>query len=295
MKRLLLLLTFAATTACAQNLDTVIAGPYGVPRLVQNEGKQWEVPIKVYEDSQVSIFVPDLTSPEWLAWHKDQFQSNGVYFTYLYVFARRAQRTGRMLITVDTKNDTVAMRTMFTESAPSLINTLPLHYRAAIRKATIIVKAAFARTKTMPSIQDYAIQQRQFSLWMLACHGSGPQDSDCTPDSKEFAKKHPISVATTVPTPIAQPTPSLAKEPKLTFEPPFEYPAMTRKIDGEVVVHFTIDEHGVPQDIAITKSVCPALDWAAYQAVSKYRFDPGTDANGKPHVVESNVNFNFQK
>jgi hypothetical protein len=40
-----------AFAAQAQTPDTVIAGPYGIPRLVRAEGGQWSEPIKVFSDA----------------------------------------------------------------------------------------------------------------------------------------------------------------------------------------------------------------------------------------------------
>ena len=42
--------------------DSVIVGPYGIPRLVMNEGGLWEEPIKIFENEKVTTFVPDITS-----------------------------------------------------------------------------------------------------------------------------------------------------------------------------------------------------------------------------------------
>jgi len=192
-RRLLSVLCFAFVTISMQaQTSDVIAGPYGVPHLVRNEGERWEAPIRVYEDSRETMLVPDLTSQGWRAWHKTQFQANGIYFTYLYIYAHQSRKTGRMLITVDTKNSTIAMRMQFSATAPNPIATLPPDYQAAVRKITAIVENEFARSKSEPSIEDSANQQRLVTLWLYMCGGLEPRSAECAAGFKAFAKNHPI-------------------------------------------------------------------------------------------------------
>src|SRR3954454_15775230 len=86
-------LTSLAQDTTSGGPDSVLNGPYGVPRLVVNEGGNWEEPIKIFENKNVVTYVPDLTSPAWAQWHAEQFRSSGLYFTYLYIYRKDTRAT----------------------------------------------------------------------------------------------------------------------------------------------------------------------------------------------------------
>jgi hypothetical protein len=52
--------------------------------MVQDVGRDFTVPIKVYSSSDVDGYIPDVTRPGWIAWNIDVFRTQGVYSTYLY-------------------------------------------------------------------------------------------------------------------------------------------------------------------------------------------------------------------
>ena len=59
---LIIALAVSSISSFAQDItsggpDSVIAGPFGVPRLVMNEGGLWEEPIKIFENEKVTTFV----------------------------------------------------------------------------------------------------------------------------------------------------------------------------------------------------------------------------------------------
>lgn len=54
--------------------------------------------------------------------------------------------------------------------------------------------------------------------------------------------------------------------------------------DTTVVVSMVVDEKGTPSKLAIAKSANPMIDQEVLQAVSQYRYEPGT-LDGKPYAL----------
>ncbi|QHN02143.1 TonB family protein [Granulicella sp. WH15] len=72
-------------------------------------------------------------------------------------------------------------------------------------------------------------------------------------------------------------------------DPVYPEGARAKGIAGMVGVGFTIDPQGHPVDLRVVKSVCPSLDLAALDAVSKYRFAPPADSG--PHNMQVGITF----
>ena len=64
-------------------------------------------------------------------------------------------------------------------------------------------------------------------------------------------------------------------------EPEYPDDARAKKIEGSVLLGFTIDHDGLPQGIQIKRSLDPSLDKAAVEAVRKWRFLPAMK-DGQP-------------
>jgi hypothetical protein len=143
----------------------VIAGPFGVPRLVVNDAGVWKDPIEVYSDAKVRVFIPDITDPAWAQWYAASFREKGTYFSYFYVYGRKTRAVTRMLIAVDTKANTATVELPLIAPETGKIAALPLAYRGAIARTTALVHEEVARFKG-PSAQDYLEQQRKFTAWM---------------------------------------------------------------------------------------------------------------------------------
>jgi protein TonB len=60
-----------------------------------------------------------------------------------------------------------------------------------------------------------------------------------------------------------------------------------------VTVSTIVDQHGIPQNVHVTRGVGHGLDEKAVEAVKKYRFKPAME-NGKPVAVYLNVEVNFR-
>ena len=83
--------------------------------------------------------------------------------------------------------------------------------------------------------------------------------------------------------------------PQLIFsvEPEFSEEARKAKVAGNVLVNLWVDQNGNPSHVHVIRGVGMGLDEKAIEAVRQYRFKPATE-NGKPVLVELNVEVNFQ-
>ncbi len=75
-----------------------------------------------------------------------------------------------------------------------------------------------------------------------------------------------------------------------------EYPstARARGLEGEVVLRAIVDRQGaVEQQVVVVESV-PLLDQAAIEALRRWRFEPGRDANNRPVRVVIQVPLRFR-
>lgn len=65
-------------------MEFIKTGPFGTPILVKDPYGNFSIPIKVYSDSEIEVFIPNITAPGWVFWNKDVFNQKGTYFTYIY-------------------------------------------------------------------------------------------------------------------------------------------------------------------------------------------------------------------
>jgi protein TonB len=83
--------------------------------------------------------------------------------------------------------------------------------------------------------------------------------------------------------------------PVLIFsvEPEFSEEARKAKVAGNVLVNLWVDTNGNPSHVHVIRGVGMGLDEKAKEAVMQYKFKPAME-NGKPVLVELNVEVNFQ-
>ncbi|HTD97380.1 MAG TPA: TonB family protein [Edaphobacter sp.] len=83
--------------------------------------------------------------------------------------------------------------------------------------------------------------------------------------------------------------------PVLIFsvEPEFSEEARKAKVAGNVLVNLWVDTNGNPSHVRVVRGVGMGLDEKAKEAVLQYKFKPAME-NGKPVLVELNVEVNFQ-
>jgi protein TonB len=78
-----------------------------------------------------------------------------------------------------------------------------------------------------------------------------------------------------------------------SVEPEFSEEARKAKVAGNVLVNLWVDTQGNPSHVHVIRGVGMGLDEKALEAVRQYKFKPAME-NGKPVLVELNVEVNFQ-
>lgn len=84
------------------------------------------------------------------------------------------------------------------------------------------------------------------------------------------------------------------RKAKVIYRVDPEYPedARAKKIEGTVLLGFTIDHDGLPQGIQVKRSLYPSVDQSAIESVRKWRFEPALK-NGQPVSMWVNVEVYF--
>lgn len=262
------LLIIAASTSVAQTPDTVIAGPYGVPRSVRDEAGQWSTPIKVFSNANEIVYVPDITTPGWAQWHEKDFKEKGLYFTYVYTYWRSRRVTVRETIYVNLRTRRVHVERFLKPPMELELDTSTPEVSKSIAVVTRIVEDSIGHFKG-PSLEESSRIDRALVLNNLNV-------------LQERAKADQSLHATQPPRLISSVSPT--------------YPTAARyaNISGVVTVGATIDQNGEALNIHIVKSVVPALDSAALQAFSQSKFEPARDiVTGITTSANVTLDFNF--
>ncbi len=76
-------------------------------------------------------------------------------------------------------------------------------------------------------------------------------------------------------------------------EPQYSPEALQARLQGSVMVRLMVDEEGVPRDMHVVRGLGMGLDEKALEAVSAWRFRPGT-RGGKPVAAPTQVVVNFR-
>ncbi|MBB5345795.1 energy transducer TonB [Tunturibacter empetritectus] len=84
-----------------------------------------------------------------------------------------------------------------------------------------------------------------------------------------------------------------APVPIYTVEPEFSEEARKAKVAGIVVVSLWVGADGLPSHVHVVQGIGMGLNEKAVEAVKQYKFKPAME-NGKPVVVELNIEVNFQ-
>jgi protein TonB len=78
-----------------------------------------------------------------------------------------------------------------------------------------------------------------------------------------------------------------------SVEPEFSEEARKAKVAGNVLVKLWVGTDGLPSHVHVIRGVGMGLDEKAVEAVKQYKFKPAME-NGKPVLVELNIEVNFQ-
>ncbi len=85
-KLILLLSVFVPTAGFGQQV--VQRGQLGKPAQVLDETQQWTAPILLFADHDLELYIPDVTSPDWLKQNYQSFENNGQYVISMFTFYR---------------------------------------------------------------------------------------------------------------------------------------------------------------------------------------------------------------
>lgn len=90
--------------------------------------------------------------------------------------------------------------------------------------------------------------------------------------------------------------PSGVTPPRPTYQatPEYSNEARKKKIQGIVVLSTLVNEQGETTDIRVEKGLGYGLDEQAVAAVSRYRFEPARDRDGKPVAVRITIETSFR-
>jgi hypothetical protein len=75
-----------ATTVSAFGQELLKLGPFGKPIQVMDEVGNWSIPIDLYSDPDVEVFIPDITTAGWISWHATQFRQTGIFLVSVFSF-----------------------------------------------------------------------------------------------------------------------------------------------------------------------------------------------------------------
>lgn len=137
-------------------------------------------------------------------------------------------------------------------------------------------KSFMLRLLSVPD-QAFDLQQSPFKGATLAFNDSSPQ-----PSANMVRSYDPVGGAVSAPVVLKY------------AETEYSDKANLHKITGSCLISLIVDEHGMPQNIHVAKSLEPSLDQNAMYAISQYRFKPAMK-NGTPVPVMIKIEVDFQR
>ena len=198
-------LFFALLSICTDvmAIELIKTSPHGKPILVMDAAGNFSIPIKVYSDSALEMFIPNITDPGWVSWNKDEFRKEGTYKTVIYDYFLKDSyclqkiipdlsdrrklcsrlRYRRRHILVDTRNKNVTMLEVIMiekdarwqpENVRKLNSTYPLTSNSTLSKETLssiakitaIVEKEVKKAGNTQSAQDVMRHNREMTSRM---------------------------------------------------------------------------------------------------------------------------------
>lgn len=80
-----------AVTARLHAQQVVQRGAFGSPAQVLDDTGQWTTPLPLAGDHDVQVFMPDVSSPDWLKQNFDSYQNRGIYTLSLFTFYKNPE------------------------------------------------------------------------------------------------------------------------------------------------------------------------------------------------------------
>lgn len=78
-------------SAVGLSQQVVQRGPFGKPVQVLDETQQWTTPLLVSSDYDVELYIPDVTSTDWLSRNYSDFINRGTYTLSLFTLYKTAK------------------------------------------------------------------------------------------------------------------------------------------------------------------------------------------------------------
>jgi TonB family protein len=182
-----LLILASIPSARGQN---VIAGPYGVPRMVMDDTGTWQEPIPIFENAKMKVFIPDITGASWAAWHvQRRGEHDFSYFLDVYTYYPEKRATVSELINVDTRDPNHLVVTTLLARKSVDLGKNPELKEITARITALVVPEAMRQPSEVAAIEDGLVQQKEAMAQMAACANG---DADCSLSPSEFEKKHPV-------------------------------------------------------------------------------------------------------
>ncbi|HWB32231.1 MAG TPA: energy transducer TonB [Acidobacteriaceae bacterium] len=111
----------------------------------------------------------------------------------------------------------------------------------------------------------------------------------------------PVNLGQSVPPPSARPTaeaasPLARSAPKVIYKPKPDYTqeARAEHIEGVVTIHIRVLPSGAVEIVGVARGLGHGLDESAERAIRATKFEPATDAAGRPITWDGIVNVAFQ-
>jgi TonB family protein len=109
--------------------------------------------------------------------------------------------------------------------------------------------------------------------------------STSSDDASASAQAPRVSTGVTAPTLL---------ESMVDIRIPEDLPQDAIPVDAQVGLTFVVDEKGKPQDIHVVKGVNPFWDARVVEAVSKFKYRPGT-IDAQPIPIDMNLTVNISR
>lgn len=158
------------------------------------------------------------------------------------------------------------------------------------RAASVNLGSGYAGSQSMTGNGSRPVQGVKLGV----AGGTGPMNS-----TGRTAAVGPVNLGQAAPPPMPKPTAPAApaaRPPRVLYKPRPQYTqeAIRLHIEGTVAVRVRVSATGAVQVLGVTSDLGHGLGESAIRAVEATRFQPATDASGKPVDWEGIVNVAFQ-
>jgi TonB family protein len=306
--------------------DSVMAGPFGEPRMVMSEGGEWSYPLEVYANAKVEMFVPDITSPGWASWHAEEFRTRGTYYTYLYRYSKRTRLTGRETIYVDTRTSTVTVARPLVAPVRVRLSSAEPELMRSVAATTSLVEDSVNRVPAGSTVQEVIRAEAPVVAGManlanqvpgVNCGvGTGQScavDNATTSGVAAYPRPRFTLILGAVPgancglgterscygpkgegSPFAQQSDISAPVAVFTPEAGYSDEAKRLHLQGTCSVSVLVDADGMPKGERVVHSLGHGLDEKALEAVSRYRFVAAKLHGETPVPVRITIEVHFK-